>query len=42
MLKGLQEGLELGPGFEARHVGGEQGEVIQVTREQELKVQKHI
>lgn len=38
MLRRLQEGFELGSGFEACHIGGEQGEVIQITREQELKV----
>lgn len=36
MLRRLQEGLELGSGFETRYIGGEQGEVFQVTREQEL------
>lgn len=42
MLRRLQEGLEFGSGFEACHIGREQGEVIQVTREQEFKVQKHV
>lgn len=42
MLRRLQEGLELGLGFEARHIGGEQGKVIQVTRKQELEIQKHV
>lgn len=32
----FQEGLELGSGFETRYIGREQGEVFQVTREQEL------
>lgn len=42
MLRGLQEGFELGSGSEAGHIGGEQRVVIQVTRIQELMVQEQV
>ena len=36
VLRGGQEGLELGPGTEAGHVGREQGEGVQAAGDQDL------
>lgn len=42
VLRGGQEGLELGPGAEARHVGREQGEGVQAVGGQDLVNQQQV
>ena len=42
MLRGGQEGLELGPGVEAGHVGGKQGEGVQAAGGQDLVNPKQV
>ena len=42
MLGGVQEGLELGPGAEASHVGREQGEGVQAAGGQDLVIQQQV
>lgn len=42
MLGGSQEGLELGPGAEAGHIGREQGEGVQAAGDQDLVAQQKV
>nr|XP_048308218.1 PRAME family member 12-like [Myodes glareolus] len=42
MVRGGQEGLDLGPGTEMCHIGIEQGEVVQAARGQDLVDQQQI